>query len=97
MAPMPENLTIPNPTREETDRETRVKFKRSWNHAYGGIDVQRYVENEVADVSAVCAECAIKNGAAEPAEQLELFDPRAPAPVAVKSRSNPVPENKSKR
>lgn len=81
MAPMPENANLPNPTRDETDRDTRVRFKKSWNHAYGGVNVVRYLKDEVADVSTVCADvaCDPVNAAAErvDADKVDLFDPRA--------------------
>lgn len=78
MAPIPENVQVPNPQKMEDDRETRVRFKKSWNHAYGGVTVQRYLEGEVADVSEVCAAVGVENGACElvDANKVDLHDPR---------------------
>lgn len=101
MPPMPENTVVPNPTKEEVRPEknpeaptVRVKFTKSWNYAYGGIDVVRFNAGQVSDVGERCAEQAISDGVAEMTDD-EIYDPKNSG--IARKMMKVVPENKAKK
>jgi len=66
----------------------RCKVIKAFAYAYGGTDVVHYAAGELLELPAECAELAIAEGWAVPAD-----GEKAAKPAANKARK-PAPENK---
>lgn len=76
MCPQPENKQLPNPTKDESDRSIKVRVKKPFRHAYGGVDVVAYVEDQVVFVSERCVELAGEEFVEIVGDEVPEVDPR---------------------
>lgn len=85
--PVPENVTVKNPTLDVDIRETRVRLTKSFQYAFGGIRVERFLADQVVDVTDRCAELIIAEGAGSIVDdKVEIFDPRVDRKPVAKTK-----------